>query len=186
MQSALKLEPPSPPREKHRPEELDANLVRFAFPNTRFTWSTMALLQSLPPALSSILHEDYLLTLSRTFSDSSHDGPVDVALRSGRVLLSLYLVLYPPRYPQIGKQLIGRDRMVGLSTLVVGMHCIELAKVIWNASVTEDQSHCLADARQYLEMAEESLLVLGPDDGAEEGPWKEMVLLKDLLRSVGY
>lgn len=50
-----------------------------------------------------MLREGYMAGLSETFSKASHEGQCDLALESGLTLLSLYLLIYPPNYPQIGK-----------------------------------------------------------------------------------
>lgn len=52
--------------------------------------------------LPLVLSEQYLPNLAEEFSSASHDGPFDAALRRGRVLLALYVVIYPQNYPQIG------------------------------------------------------------------------------------
>lgn len=61
-------------------------------------------LESLPPSLYCVLRESYMGRLSETFSKASHEGQYDVALQSGDTLLSLYLLVYPLNYPQIGKR----------------------------------------------------------------------------------
>jgi hypothetical protein len=50
-----------------------------------------------------MLREGYMGGLSETFSKASHEGQYDLALESGETLLSLYLLIYPLNYPQIGK-----------------------------------------------------------------------------------
>lgn len=40
--------------------------------------------------------------LSERFSKASHEGQYEVALESGLTLLSLYMIVYPENYPQIG------------------------------------------------------------------------------------
>lgn len=62
-------------------------------------------LENLPPSLYCVLRESYMGGLSETFSKTSHEGQYDVALQSGDTLLSLYLLVYPLNYPQIGKRL---------------------------------------------------------------------------------
>lgn len=41
--------------------------------------------------------------LSDKFRNASHDGLYDIAFESGITLLSLYLLVYPENYPQIGE-----------------------------------------------------------------------------------
>lgn len=60
----------------------------------------------LPPELLPLLGQGYLPTLSEAFSKASHEGSYDRALSTGRVLLALYVVLYPENYPQIGMNTI--------------------------------------------------------------------------------
>lgn len=60
-------------------------------------------IESTPPALYPVLHEEYLTGLSSTFSESSHDGQYNLAIDSGILLLSLYVLIYPSNYPQIGE-----------------------------------------------------------------------------------
>jgi len=61
------------------------------------------LIEDTPPSLYCMLREGYMGGLSETFSKASHEGQYDLALESGVTLLSLYLLIYPPNYPQIGK-----------------------------------------------------------------------------------
>lgn len=49
------------------------------------------------------LNPSYLPNLSETFSKASHEGHYDTAVSAGHTLLALYLVLYPPNYPQTGE-----------------------------------------------------------------------------------
>jgi SET and MYND domain-containing protein len=60
-------------------------------------------LEKLPVGLSCVLREDYISGLSEEFSKASHEGDYAVALNAGLTLLALYVVVYPPNYPQIGK-----------------------------------------------------------------------------------
>lgn len=56
-----------------------------------------------PSELNALLNDSYLPTLSEQFSKASHEGDYVLALSSGRTLLALYAVVYPPNYPQIGE-----------------------------------------------------------------------------------
>lgn len=58
---------------------------------------------SLPKELHTLLNPDYLPSLSEEFSRTSHEGEASKALSHGRILLALYAVIYPSRYPQIGR-----------------------------------------------------------------------------------
>lgn len=57
----------------------------------------------MPIELLPVLNESYLSKLTEQFSAASHDGPFDVALDIGKVILDLYKLIYPPNYPQIGE-----------------------------------------------------------------------------------
>ena len=60
-------------------------------------------IEDISPSLYCMLREDYMGGLSEMFSKASHEGQYDLALESGVTLLALYLLIYPPNYPQIGK-----------------------------------------------------------------------------------
>jgi hypothetical protein len=66
------------------------------------TTLTPCSMDSLPPSLRCFLHESYMQNLSERFSKASHEGQYEMALESGLTLLSLYMVVYPENYPQIG------------------------------------------------------------------------------------
>lgn len=50
--------------------------------------------------------------LSERFSKASHEGQYEMALESGLTLLSLYMIVYPENYPQIGSLKRGRGRRI--------------------------------------------------------------------------
>lgn len=60
-------------------------------------------LAALPAQLHGILSESFLAMLCESFRNASHDGPWDLALETGLTVLSFYLLIYPPTYPQIGE-----------------------------------------------------------------------------------
>ncbi len=60
-------------------------------------------IEKIPLALRCVLREDYMTKLSEEFSRTSHEGDYAPALSTGLTLLALYLIVYPPNYPQIGK-----------------------------------------------------------------------------------
>lgn len=62
-------------------------------------------LDTLPPSLYCVLRESFMGSLSETFSKASHEGQYNIASESGITLLSLYLLVYPLNYPQIGEKL---------------------------------------------------------------------------------
>ncbi|EJC98158.1 SET domain-containing protein [Fomitiporia mediterranea MF3/22] len=161
-------EPPSEPGERERIENM---LLKYAFPDLELTWSSRALVSGLPEELHVVLHEKFLPALSETFSNASHDGPHDLALRTGLVLLALYMVIYPPRFPQ------------------AGVHCLEIAKTEWNASITAASNDTasteyLRTARRFLSLAMDSLNVFGREGDVEDGPFVECMTLDELLKSV--
>ncbi|KAF7314336.1 hypothetical protein MKEN_00906200 [Mycena kentingensis (nom. inval.)] len=123
-----------------------------------------------PPAdVLPAFHESFIMRLSQTFRDASHDGLYAKALDSGASLLALYRLIYPPNYPQIG------------------MHLLELAKTSWNSIVagevdreTEERRKTLC--RGYLDEATRILGILGPE-GDKDGPLVEMSTLHQILRT---
>lgn len=56
----------------------------------------------LPEPLRSAFHESYLSQLSEQFSKMSHEGGYEEALEAGETMLSLYNLIYPSNYPQLG------------------------------------------------------------------------------------
>jgi hypothetical protein len=93
----------------HKPDEmpaLEAKLHNFVFGNTPvqdFILPSEPLYNTLPSELHSILHDSFLTSLSEIFSDTSNDGPYEIALRTGKSILAVYMCIYPALYPQIGK-----------------------------------------------------------------------------------
>ncbi|KAI5117923.1 hypothetical protein M0805_002002 [Coniferiporia weirii] len=162
---------PHPPTDIAQREEIERSLITYVFPDMCPAWSSKALLYTLPRQLTVVLHEEFLPSLSKTFRDAAHDGHYELALRSGIVLLALYIVLYPRLYPQ------------------TGAHCLELAKTAWNASIQGvktgafGEANLLASSRQFLSMATDSLSVLGKEGDEDEGPSMEVARLKELLTS---
>lgn len=60
-------------------------------------------IHKIPLTLRCVLREDYMTKLSEEFSRTSHEGDYAPAISTGLTLLALYLIVYPPNYPQIGK-----------------------------------------------------------------------------------
>ncbi|KAI0345845.1 hypothetical protein BDW22DRAFT_1324583 [Trametopsis cervina] len=126
---------------------------------------------NLPKHIHPLLNADYMPSLSEEFSRASHEGEYAKALSSGKTLLSLYSVLYPLTYPQIG------------------MHALELTKTAWNAVVTHEQGHGSGTAlgteyentaRHYLAIASVILDLLGPE-GDPGGPLEELQVMRSSL-----
>ncbi|KAF8967151.1 hypothetical protein BDZ97DRAFT_569682 [Flammula alnicola] len=125
-------------------------------------------LETIPPSLYCVLRESYMGSLSETFSEASHEGQYDLAIESGMTLLSLYVLVYPINYPQIG------------------MHLLELAKTAWNvviasAELNGGQEESLKEqASIFLTLARQVLTIFGPE-GDDGGPLQEIVILEGLL-----
>lgn len=118
---------------------------------------------SIPLHLYGAFKESYISALSKRFTDAAHDGPYDVARQAGAALLAFYLMVYPDNYPQIG------------------MHLLELAKVVWNDIVRNgDDRDKLRMARNYATASRGVLSIFGAE-GDEGGPLGELTLLEDLL-----
>ncbi|KAI6144743.1 hypothetical protein BKA82DRAFT_16737 [Pisolithus tinctorius] len=154
---------------------LSTRLVNHVFPRLSSSDLSIALpstlpsLATLPPSLHVALHESFLTHLTDRFSSASHEGPFDVALESGLAVLALYVLIYPPNYPQIG------------------LHLLELSKTAWNAHVTSPDlgpSTFITDpvhyARVCLDLAQQVLRIVGPE-GDPGGPAKELEVLAGLL-----
>ena len=47
----------------------------------------------------------YISDLVKRFEDACHDGPASTALETGRGILSIYTLIYPPGYPLTGMSL---------------------------------------------------------------------------------
>lgn len=93
---------PDPSVESEGYSEIGDQLSRHVFPGSELILPSQPLFFSLPTELHVVLHEDFLPTLSETFVDAAHDGNYETAVRSGFILFALYVVLYPPGFPQIG------------------------------------------------------------------------------------
>ncbi|EIW59441.1 SET domain-containing protein [Trametes versicolor FP-101664 SS1] len=127
--------------------------------------------ESMPTTLHPVFHETYLPALSEVFSKTSHEGPYVDAVEAGLTLLALYVVVYPPQYPQIG------------------MHALELSKTIWNVicsagpDMPARESEVLeAQTRRFLQIAASVLQNFGPE-GDAGGPLEEIHVLRDALTS---
>ncbi|KAF8908335.1 hypothetical protein CPB85DRAFT_1376403 [Mucidula mucida] len=126
----------------------------------------------LPETLRFVFNEDFLTSMTKSFSDQSHDGPFPRALVTGEIVLWVYKLIYPENYPQIG------------------MHLLELAKTAWNAMMTSDEDSQQVEVlmnqrpvdvfRNYLEAARKNLMVIG-EEGDQGGPLEEIQILEDNL-----
>lgn len=60
-------------------------------------------IEDMPRAVQYVLREAFITMVSEKFSEASHKGNYGVAIDTGLTLLALYVVIYPPNYPQIGE-----------------------------------------------------------------------------------
>lgn len=96
------------PNHPNKAAELERQLRRKIFSSedwlTDVTWRQPSWISgnTLSEELLPVLQESYLASLADRFSRCSHEGPYDKALEDGYTLLALYVLIYPPNYPQIG------------------------------------------------------------------------------------
>jgi hypothetical protein len=126
---AEKVRPiPQPPESPIERKQLEKVLRHFVFPSLSLQPYELNLPEEsyhdIPDTLVPVLHESFLGGLSQTFSMASHDGPYEGALDVGLTILAVYVLLYPPNYPQIGalycptrfrppKDRLARDALIG-------------------------------------------------------------------------
>ncbi|THH19192.1 hypothetical protein EW146_g1923 [Bondarzewia mesenterica] len=125
--------------------------------------------EDISPSLFPFFHSSVLPRMSDTFSRASHEGDFRVALEVGHTLLAVYLLVYPPNYPQIG------------------IHALEMAKTAWNAGMTDGYTFegppgtsIISRAQWYLTVARDILETYGLE-GDEGGPLEESRLLRNLI-----
>lgn len=122
----------------------------------------------IPSSLLPVFHETFIMGLSTTFSNASHEGQYHIAIESGKTLLAIYVSVYPENYPQIG------------------MLLLELAKTAWNKVTSSNklpQETELATKKQakiFLSRAREVLSIFG-QEGDKNGPLQEIEFLQALL-----
>ncbi|KAI0648097.1 SET domain-containing protein [Trametes meyenii] len=168
------IEPVDPPPERGSSalRDLEASLRAFSLGSDIQTLrvpKTPGAFESMSAALRLVFHESYLPGLSELFSKTSHEGPYLDAVESGLTLLALYVLVYPPNYPQ------------------TGMHALELTKTIWNlictagADLPARETDVLeAQVQRFLAISADILENFGPE-GDGGGPWEEIETLKDAL-----
>ncbi|KAG8925652.1 hypothetical protein FRC01_009868 [Tulasnella sp. 417] len=121
--------------------------------------------------LPFVYQDDYLPTLSSRFSDIAHSPKpkLDPALSTGLTLLAMYFIIYPGHHP------------------LIGLHCPELAKVVWNVEVITptEEAKCRSIAGELVDLARSIMTASLPSSGfeGEEGssPWKDLQSLQGLL-----
>ena len=145
-------------------------------------------IESTPPVLYPVLREEYLTSLSSTFSESSHQGQYNLAIDTGITLLSLYVLIYPSNYPQIGEYISSYVFILSRFDFIKrqGMHLLELAKTAWNARIcfadsdSDENPVSKAQVLAFLSLARNRLAIYGPE-GDESGPLDEVKILERLL-----
>ncbi|KAJ7935654.1 hypothetical protein B0H13DRAFT_1949076 [Mycena leptocephala] len=175
---------PSPPTEPSDRDALAIKLMQFmkSTPYDGLTLTTGS--PSFPSDLLAIFHESFIAYVAETFRNASHDGEYATALDSGKTLLALYRLIYPPNYPQIGASLFPSPFEISYGGQ--GMHLLELAKTYWNSIVsgnmdTTAESIVKRECWTYLNEAKDILQILGAE-GDEDGPLVEISTLETLLQ----
>jgi SET and MYND domain-containing protein len=177
---------PSPPTDTIQRDELALKLTQFIKATPHDGLSLTAATVPFPNDLLAIFHESFVTYVAQTFRDASHDGPYGTALSSGETLLTLYRLIYPPNYPQIGACPPCYLSLKCLTHNYSGMHLLELAKTYWNSIVSENMDLTAEDAvkqecRRYLKDAKDILEIFGVE-GDEDGPLVEIETLETLLQ----
>ncbi|KAG8957467.1 hypothetical protein FRC00_003937, partial [Tulasnella sp. 408] len=133
---------------------------------------TNATIKDVPPTLLPFVRDyEYLPALSSRFSDIAHSAnpKLYLALSTGLTLLAMYLVIYPRHHP------------------LIGLHCLELAKVVWNVGIVSptEEAKCAPMAGKLLDLARSTMVVSLPSSGFEgedgSSPWKDLQNLEALL-----
>ena len=105
VQSSMSIHPVAAPQVLGIVSPLEAALHRFAFGQgitADFQSPEEQLCTKLPEDLQPLMDDSILSFLTRKFSIASDEGPLDVAMATGKTILAIYLCIYPPHYPQIG------------------------------------------------------------------------------------
>jgi len=139
-------------------------------------------IRALPSELRPVLHESFLARLSDQFSATSHDGPYEEALQTGKFILALYTLIYPPNYPQTGTFAILMYLVPRLILIFAGLHLLEMAKTAWNLVVVTDNDSKKAQVIEYLCQVKAIWDIIG-QEGDDDGPLKELEVLTDLVRT---
>ncbi|KAG9019751.1 hypothetical protein FRB90_009621 [Tulasnella sp. 427] len=134
---------------------------------------TSTTFKSVPSALRGFLFNDeYLPELSGRFTYIAHssDPTFESAAHTGLTLLALYYLIYPRFHP------------------LVGLHCLELCKVVWNVGIInpKEETRCrrlsgalLGTARSILE---KSLPQNGIGSADTPSPWGDLKAMEQLIR----
>ncbi|KAJ8080528.1 hypothetical protein PM082_017361 [Marasmius tenuissimus] len=156
---------PEPPESGSELEKLSKSLQTLVGSSTFRSPLVDGDTESFPDTLYSVLHESYLASLSERFSNAAHDGSYEVAMEAGATLTALYRLVYPPNYPQIG------------------LHLLEFSKTAWNKLVSTNSHDMLIQQFSAALSEAEYILaeVLGDEGDNNDGPCKEIKVLKDVM-----
>jgi hypothetical protein len=184
---------PNFPSHSNESTALERRLGRFIFSSEEWasgvTWKqpTWENGNTPPDELLPLLQESYLTSLAERFSSASHDGPYSQALDDGYTLLALYLLIYPPNYPQIGESWVVFRQYQSNSLLIFisGMHALEVAKTAWNAFIVggDVEERKIDQVVWYLALARRILSIFGRE-GDAGGPLDEIESLQRLINDV--
>lgn len=86
-------------------DSLEPELHQFAFGDgitADFQLPEEQLCVKLPKGLQPLMDASVLSVLTARFSLASDEGPLEVAMDTGKTILAIYLCIYPAYYPQIG------------------------------------------------------------------------------------
>ena len=86
-------------------DSLEPALHQFAFGEgitTDFQLPEEQLCVKLPEDLQPLMDASVLSVLTARFRLASDEGPLEVAMTTGKTILAIYLCIYPAYYPQIG------------------------------------------------------------------------------------
>ena len=172
------------PTEASDRTQLAGKLRQFAGIHPGITSLPNTQVEKLPVDLGCVLREDYISSLSEEFSRASHEGDYAVAFNAGLTLLALYVVIYPPNYPQIGKLSFACAFLLD-ENKCLGVHMLELAKSAWNAQFLADMTDIEEKivrerVRTFLRLSSKVLTIYGPE-GDGGGPMSEIGVLENLL-----
>lgn len=126
--------------------------------------------ESMPRSVLPMFNSTHLPETAQKFSNAAHDGHFNTAVYNGKALLGIYLVHYTTYWP------------------MVGLHCFELSKTIWNNYTVMPPSTAAGRRGQLFETiwcaewAHRILLVSVArkgDDGSNRPPTEEIAEFRD-------
>ncbi|KZT60083.1 SET domain-containing protein [Calocera cornea HHB12733] len=122
-------------------------------------------IEELPRNVLPMFNSTNLPKVAQRFSDAAHDGEHSAAVSCGKLVLAIYLVHYTSFWP------------------MVGLHCFELSKAMWNEYVAAPSPTATGRRQQLFEAlccAEWGFHILGVsvarngDGGSSIGPTEEI------------